>query len=64
MERLKARIHITQDRLMQEYIRIGLYDIRKLFNEDGSIKQPHELDEDTLAATSFYHCMKAINTVV
>jgi phage terminase small subunit len=41
---------LTTDRILTELRRIALYDPRKLFNADGSLKAVHELDEDTAAA--------------
>lgn len=43
---------ITQDRVLQELARIAFFDIRKLYNEDGSMKLPHELDDDAAAVLS------------
>lgn len=37
-------------RLLKESERLAFVDIRKLFNKDGTPKQPHELDDDTAAA--------------
>ena len=45
-----ARTGITQDRVLQELGRVAFSDIRKLFNKDGSLKSPAELDDDTAAA--------------
>jgi phage terminase small subunit len=44
------RTEITQDRVLQELARIAFFDIRKLYNEDGSMKKPTDLDDDTAAA--------------
>jgi phage terminase small subunit len=44
------RTGITQDRVLQELARIAFYDLRKLYREDGSLKAPHEWDDDTAAA--------------
>ena len=41
---------LTQKRIGQELARIALFDIRKLYREDGSMKLPHELDDDSAAA--------------
>jgi phage terminase small subunit len=43
------RTHITQDRVLQELARVAFFDIRKLYRDDGSLKQPHELDDDAAA---------------
>lgn len=53
IEKAKAarseRLHITQDRVLQELARIAFFDLRKLYREDGSLKAMHELDDDAAA---------------
>ncbi len=44
------RTEITQDRVLQELARLAFSDLRKAYNEDGTLKKPHELDDDTAAA--------------
>jgi phage terminase small subunit len=44
------RTEITADRVLKEYARLGFFDPRKLFNDDGSPKGIQELDDDTAAA--------------
>lgn len=46
------RTQITQDRVLQELARLAFFDIRKLYNDDGGLKAPHELDDDTAAAVA------------
>ena len=43
------RIELTADRVLIELARIAFFDIRKLYREDGSMKAPHELDDDAAA---------------
>ena len=45
-----ARERVTRDQVIDEFGRIGLSDVRKLYNEDGSLKDVDQLDEDTAAA--------------
>lgn len=45
-----VRIQVSQDRVIQEIARIGLSDMRKLFDDGGRLLQPHEWDEDTAAS--------------
>jgi len=52
MKARETRTMITQDRVLQELARIAFFDIRKLYNEDGSMKLPHELDDDAAAVLS------------
>jgi len=51
IERQK-RTQITQDRVLEELARIAFFDIRKLYNTDGSLKRPDELDDDAAAVLS------------
>jgi len=50
MEKRSRRTAITQDRVLEELGRLAFSDIRKLYREDGTVKLPHELDDDTAAA--------------
>lgn len=45
-----ARTHITQDRVLQELAKLAFADLRRAYNEDGSLKLPHEIDDETAAA--------------
>ena len=44
------RTLITADRVLREIGRIAFFDVRKLFNDDGSPKNISEIDSDTAAA--------------
>jgi len=48
-ERL-ALAHITPERTLLEIARIAYSDVASFFNPDGTIKKPHELDEDQRAS--------------
>jgi phage terminase small subunit len=48
--RRSRRAEVSADRVLQELARIAYSDPRKLFNADGSLRPPHELDDDTAAA--------------
>jgi len=50
MDERAARVHITQDRVLQELARLAFSDLRKAFKDDGSLKLPNEWDDDTAAA--------------
>lgn len=43
---------ITAERVIEELRRLAFSDNRKLYREDGTLKLPHEWDEDTAAAVS------------
>jgi phage terminase small subunit len=49
MKEREQRTHITQDRVLQELARIAFFDIRKLYNDDGSLKRPDQLDDEAAA---------------
>lgn len=46
------RTGIAQDRVLLELARVAFFDIRRLFQEDGSLKAVCELDHDSAAALS------------
>lgn len=48
-KQMGANFNITRERIAQELARIAFGDTRKLFKEDGSLKAPHEWDDDTAA---------------
>lgn len=52
------RTEITADRVLQEYARLGFFDPRKLFNDDGSPKGIHDLDDDTAAVLAGLEVME------
>lgn len=52
MQERSKRTEITQDMVLRELARIGFSDIRKLFNESGSLKRVEELDDDAAAFVS------------
>lgn len=41
---------VSQESVIKELQRIAFFDIRKLFNSDGTLKRVTELDDDTAAA--------------
>lgn len=50
MDERAARVQITQDRVLRELARLAFSDLRQAFREDGTLKLPHEWDDDTAAA--------------
>lgn len=48
----EQRTEITQDRVLQELAKLAFFDVRKIFNPDGTLKQIVELDDDTAAAVA------------
>lgn len=51
-QKLAKPYELTQERLIQELSRIVYFDVRNLFNADGSLKEIRELDANTAAAIS------------
>ncbi|CRY18646.1 terminase small subunit [Burkholderia pseudomallei] len=49
MRARRERTHITQDRVLRELSRIAFFDIRKLYNADGTLKRPDQLDDEAAA---------------
>jgi phage terminase small subunit len=50
LARIEKKHEINDDRITQEYARIAFFDIRRVFNPDGTLKGPHELEDDVAAA--------------
>lgn len=49
-DRVTAKAEVTVERIVQEAAAIAFHDARKLFRDDGTLKDPHELDDETAAA--------------
>lgn len=49
-ERVLHRAEVTAAEVIEGFARIARADIRKLYHADGSLKEIHELDDDTAAA--------------
>lgn len=49
---LQEKLEITTERVLRELARIAFSDKRKLYREDGTLKSPHEWDDDTAAAVA------------
>lgn len=49
-ERLRQDFAISAEHVLVELARIAFGSLRGIFNEDGTLKAPHELDDDTAAA--------------
>jgi len=52
MESKQEKFNLTADSVMQQLAAIVQFDIRKLYNPDGTLKNVDELDDDTAAAVS------------
>jgi len=51
---LQERAGITLERVVKEIAKIAFGDIKELYNEDGKLLQPHELDDNTAAQISSF----------
>lgn len=45
-----AKFEVTREEIIRQYYRFAFQDIRKYYNEDGSLKPIHKLDDDAAAA--------------
>jgi phage terminase small subunit len=56
IEELRAKVlkrhEITVDRVLRELGRVAFFDIRCIFTDDGNLKGPHDLDDDTAAVVA------------
>lgn len=50
MKDREERTKVTQDKVIQELAKIAFLDIRKLYNDDGSLKNIKDIDIDTAGA--------------
>jgi len=48
----QRRTEVTIDNVVKELAKIGFHDVRKLYNDDGTLKQPNELDAETAVAVT------------
>jgi phage terminase small subunit len=44
------KLEITRERVLAEYGKLAFLDPKKLYDEDGSLKSIHDMDDDTAAA--------------
>lgn len=58
MKEREKRLEVSQDRVLKEYAKLGFFDPRKLFNDDGSPKGIQELDDDTAAVLAGLEVME------
>ncbi|MBV5338161.1 MAG: terminase small subunit [Deltaproteobacteria bacterium] len=49
-EKQFKRLEVKADKTLLKLMRGQEFDIRRLYHDDGTIKKPHELDDDTAAA--------------
>ncbi len=56
IERVRSTVslELNTERLIKEISRVAFSDVRNIMHEDGRIKMPHELDDDTAAAIASF----------
>jgi len=47
-----AALELTQERVVREWVRLGFFDVRKLFDADGNLLPIHQLPDDVAAAVA------------
>lgn len=47
---IQEELQSSQRRIVQEYVRVGFCDPRRLYNDDGTMKLPKDWDDDLAAA--------------
>ncbi len=52
MREAAEKTGLSVERTLKEIARLSYFDKRKLYKKDGSLKRPHEWDDDTAAAIS------------
>jgi phage terminase small subunit len=52
---------VTPARLLREIARLGFSDIRQLYDAEGHLKAPHELDDDIAAAVTYVEQTEYVN---
>lgn len=50
--KLREKLEISTERVLEEFARIAFASLRGLFHEDGTVKRLEEIDADTMAAIS------------
>lgn len=50
--KVSTALDITHERIKREMARIGFSDVRKFYDENGRMLEPHELDDDAAAVIS------------
>ena len=61
MKAREKRTEISQDRVLIEVSRIAFFDIRKIYNEDGTLKRVVDLDDETAAAIASIEAIEVGN---
>ena len=52
------KLQISRERVLSEYMKLAFCDPRKFFKDDGTVKHPTELDDETAAALSSFEVLE------
>lgn len=63
IEEIAKELGISRKRVAHEYARLAFMDVRKLYNEDGTLKNITELDDDTAAAVAGVEVFEETNPI-
>jgi len=55
---LQKKTEITQQRVLDEYAKIAFFDIRRIYNDDGSLLPIKDIDDDSAAAIAGIECFE------
>ena len=61
---LSEKVEITQERVLQELAKLAFLDIRKIYDNNGAVKDIQELDESTAGAISSIETVEQFETVL
>lgn len=61
MKEREKRTAITQDMVIKELARIAFLDIRKIYDENGNLRNIQDIDEDTVKAISSIETLEEYN---
>lgn len=63
LKKVDNKMELTRERILQEVARVALFDPRKMFREDGSLMNIHEMDEDTARCITSMEIEKAVKQI-
>lgn len=52
LSEVKKAVQVEAEDVLREILKLAKSDVRKLYREDGTLKLPHEWDDDTAAAVA------------
>ena len=61
MEERLRKIGVHSERVLQEVARVGLSDLRKVYNDNGTLKAPHEWSDEAAAMIAGVEVLEEFN---